>query len=106
MADGNLVCREQKMYGNIWSPDLQEKIVTWNLPNCDSRTTKNKYVLPDDGYKLSETCRRYDNGPLVFLTSVLKYLNERFECLKQCGETSITVLILCTSHNKKCYETS
>jgi hypothetical protein len=29
--------------------------------------------LPDDGYVLSETCRRYDNGPLVFLTSVLKY---------------------------------
>jgi hypothetical protein len=64
-------------------------------------------MLPDDGYMLSETCRRYDNGPLVFLTSVLKYfniLNESFICLKQCGETRTTVPTLCTSRNKKCYE--
>jgi hypothetical protein len=30
-------------------------------------------ILPDDGYMLTKTCRRYDKGPLVFLTSVLKY---------------------------------
>jgi hypothetical protein len=45
----------------------------FNVPSSDRRTTKNKYILPDDGYMLAETCRRYDNGPLVFLTGVLKY---------------------------------
>jgi hypothetical protein len=61
-------------------------------------------VCDDDGYMLSEICRRYDNGPLVYLTNVLKYLNESFKRLKHCGETRTTVLILCTSRNKKCYE--
>jgi hypothetical protein len=37
-----------------------------NVPNCNRRINQERYILPDDGYMLSETCRRNDDGPLVF----------------------------------------
>jgi hypothetical protein len=37
-----------------------------NIPNCNHRINQERYILPDDGYMLSETCRRNDDGPLVF----------------------------------------
>jgi hypothetical protein len=38
-----------------------------NIPNCNHRINQERYMLPDDGYMLSETCRRNDDGPLMFL---------------------------------------
>jgi hypothetical protein len=37
-----------------------------NVPNCNHRINQERYILPDDRYMLSETCRRNDDGPLVF----------------------------------------
>jgi hypothetical protein len=33
--------------------------------NCNHRINQERYILPDDGYMLSETCKRNDDGPLV-----------------------------------------
>jgi hypothetical protein len=46
---------------------------TLKYPIVIAEQPRTLYILPDDGYLLSETRRRYDNGPPVFLTSVLKY---------------------------------
>jgi hypothetical protein len=37
-----------------------------NVPNCNHTIKQERYLLPDDGYMLSETCRRNNDGPLVF----------------------------------------
>jgi hypothetical protein len=41
-------------------------VVYLNIPNCNHRINQERYILPHDGYMLSETCRRNDDGPLVF----------------------------------------
>jgi hypothetical protein len=33
---------------------------------CNHRINQERYILPDEGYMLSETCRRNDDGPLAF----------------------------------------
>jgi hypothetical protein len=39
---------------------------TLNVPNYNHGINQERYILPDDGYMLSETRRRNDDGPLVF----------------------------------------